>query len=281
MKEVINTQLPDIEQNIREVRARLHARSLDVQRIDNLDRVNWSADMITMTITLCPLYDDSEINDSGLIIHPTPIYKSRVHGKLVDGLKSVEALKETMTQFGKSLHVIWTFADVGVLLGSIPNGSEEKTLNQHAYLYRRAIREAPEMEGVSSDFHRYSSLEDQALPRFMRVGGRNQEAHSLFEDLGGNRSIYLSSEYFSDDILQNESQQNLQPNGKGSKILRSLIDAFGYETARNFLIQYGFYDSLSSLPDSLNFYFERSTLLLNVTNLFTHKKYPRIDILCS
>lgn len=253
----------------------LKGADIPVSRINNLDLVDVLDGVLNLTMTLCPLYQVGPIESSRLLgMSDASIEASRVAKKWSLGTRVIEVVQE-ITQGEFDVRPIFTFADRGIIS---PADDPEiiSVLDHHAEVYFQAITEEMLRLGIDSwEFYRYREL-SPGFPLLFITGeslesGRPSElARRLAEDCRGR--IAFDSTVFN----FNTGTFNKR---KGRKIVDSLFNAFGYGLTRDLLLQYGSFDAQTSLPDGLNFYFERGPLLLNVTNLFPHKHYPRIDVL--
>lgn len=252
---------------------------LEILRFENLQGLKIVDDVVRVNITLCPLYTGKTLEDSDLLPSGTSLTgmrQSRVYNKLLDGFTFIQSLKESLRPIDTKIFVQFTFADTGVLLNHEPGTRDERNILHHLWLYRKAIRDSTIMKDVHWDLTCYSKHNDRVLPKFLRqkpVSARTL-ARRLFTDL---TQPVLSLGCFDSSMV---NKQTHSINKSGAAIIASLVDAFGRDTARALIIQYGFYDAITAGPDDLNLFFERGPLLLNLTDLFPHKNYPRVDILC-
>lgn len=256
----------------------LKRSSLEIHRVDNLQKLKAVAGAIGVNITLCPLYIGKTIGDSDLLASGTSMAEmrqSRVYNKLMDCFACIQSIKENVNPIDTEIDVHFTFADTGIFLGHQPETKDEKSILHHLWLYRKAIRESAVMKDVHWNLTSYSKLNNKVMPKFLFQESANSttQARRLFSEL---TRPALSIECFDHSIINKRTHLI---NKSGAAIIAALIDAFGHDTARALIIQYGFYDAITTGPHDLNLFFERGPLLLNLTNLFPHKKYPRVDIL--
>lgn len=252
---------------------RLQQSGVAVHRLENLASLDISNGVLVATTTLCPHYAHGGLESSRLVEPPEGFFNSRVAIKWHEGLKVYKAIQGLLPS-GVKIKVLLTFADLGVIAGSgYENGRLENTLLYHEQLYRQAATMDLDHLGIEWEFQRYSDLK-QDFPRTIGVGNGPQA------DLAG--AVPQVLERLNGLLCFDESV--ISPEGglsrRGRKIINSMVGSFGPELTAGFLQQYGTFDSLTTVEKGINIFFERGELLLNVTNLFPHKRRPRLDILC-
>lgn len=244
-----------------------------VLRQNHLESINDHNGKVRMNITLCPLYAQGSMEQSILLDSPNAVEESRVAGKWQAGIAMISAIQERLEQVGYGLHVVFTFADLGVLVHQ--NFDEAMPLlDRHRTQYETLAQSALENTGVTWEFQSYSQMEIK-FPQFIDPNaGEAAEGNSRREIVDR-----LAREVAQYNVLDEGAMARF--NKKVRPIITSLINAFGYDLARLFLLQYGTFDALTSRPGDINCYLERGELLLNVTNLFPHgndRNRSRIDI---
>jgi hypothetical protein len=227
--------------------------------------------ILRINTTLCPLYQQGSLNESQLLVGGT-IAESRVANKWNSFVLMSRDVLGVASEFGIGVDATLTYADLGVI-STNPDESVDRGAIEHGWQqYRDAARyELP--EELSTRFQRYSQI--GSMPQFVRPSG---ESSNWTSEVEGRVVRQLA-----------ENQVTFSPrvsgllggiNRRGRKILRSLVNDFGEPIATGLLLQYGKFDSITSDPGSLNLFFERGELLLNVSNLFPHGEYPRVDVKC-
>lgn len=243
-----------------------------VQRLVGMESLHVEDNRLRMNVTLCPLYAQGTMEESTLIDSPDAVRESRVAGKWQTGIEVVRTVEQTLAASDINLHVQFTFADLGVILNS-PTDEDRERLALHRNLYEQAAQEALEPLGVTWSFQSYSEME-VSFPQFISpssdkliTGSRRDVVDALVRE--ASESVPF------DTTAMNRFNKKIRP------IVTSMVNAFGIDLSRLFLLQYGTFDAVTSRPGDLNCYFERGELLLNVTNLFPHGNDPersRVDI---
>lgn len=240
-----------------------------VLRRNHLESIREHNGRLRANITLCPLYAQGSMEQSILLDSPNAVEESRVAGKWHAGIAMIGAIQERLEQVGYSLHVVFTFADLGVLVHQ--NFDEAMPLlDRHRTQYETSAQSALENSGVTWEFQSYSQMGIE-FPQFTDPNaGEAAEGNSRREIV--------------DRLAREVAQYNVLDEGviarfnkKVRPIVTSMLNAFGYDLARLFLLQYGTFDAITSRPGDLNCYFERGELLLNMTNLFPHGNDPEIS----
>lgn len=223
---------------------------IPVKRAENLQILPVGRNLV-VTTTLCPLYAPGPLRGSKLLMPPLGLYDSRVRGKWSKGTETFAAIKRVVDQIGGTMRIMFTFADRGVIVND-PTTEDPTALVYHQQIYwQEALNDLRDL-GISWEMQRYSDL----------IGDFPQ-----FVDPSDSNEIDISR------ILPDY-------NKKARKIINPMLQQFGPAITYGLLQTYGTFDAITSKPNTLNLYFERGELLLNVTNLFPHKNYPRVDILC-
>ncbi|HET9946455.1 MAG TPA: hypothetical protein VFQ63_00115 [Patescibacteria group bacterium] len=111
--------------------------------------------VVNALFTFCPLYAQGSLQESGLIYEPAPIEDSRVAGKWEAVKNVVVALSDELKHQGKSLSLTVVLADKGVLLNHEPTAEDQAALTYHAGLYKEALEEVCEENGIDLQFLRF------------------------------------------------------------------------------------------------------------------------------
>lgn len=246
----------------------MRAGGLNVRKIGNLSSVNF-LDNPEIHITLCPLYGQGPLEKSNLIVPPERMEESRVYSKWQSAMSLVETVRNDLSQFMISPKVVFTFADLGVI-SRIQDETADQLLNYSEQLYVAAARDRLETLGVEFDFLRYSDLKND-FPRFIMPGGNMDNSFRSKRDIVEKMDAMIERLEQSGVVFADNFDR---------KIIEKMMLEFGVKITEGLLAQYGIFDALTSGDNNINAYFERSGLLLRVTDLFPHRERPRIDILC-
>lgn len=247
----------------------LRGLGIGVQKTHNLGDINYLNGDPEIRITLCPLYAHGTLDKSTLIEYPAKISDSRVHGKWQSGVALIKSFNDILNQYMIQPKISFTFADLGVI-SSNHTGEVDGQLRYSERLYRQAIGEEIEQLGIECNFSRYSDLRSD-FPRFIKPGGGMDKSFTSNKDM---------------DVKMNAMLQRLNDTGIkfswgfNKKTISKMMSEFGIKITEGLLAQYGMFDAITTSDQSVNTFFERSGLLLKVTDLFPHSNRPRIDILC-
>lgn len=260
-----------------------------VRKTDNIHLLDGQSDQpLTVTMSLCPLYELGNLSDSHLIQSPARIDQSRVAEKWNVGVRAVESIQRTNAQRNQGVEVILTFADRGTISRD-PERENPSVLDDHFQVYQQAAeREFGERLGIDFETRRYSDI---------------AASHQRFIP-ANEQVLYLSAEQVSaevDQLVQRLASTGVafEPSAvdvatgvmskKARKIIEGLMrikgnseeNGYSIELAEGLISQYGTFDSQTTQPGALNVFVERESagLLLQVTDLFAHSRAPRVDIL--
>lgn len=246
----------------------IRSAGLNVRKIGNLDRVSFLASP-EICITLCPLYGQGPLEESTLIAPPERMEESRVYNKWQSAMSLVETFKNGLSQFMITPRVVFTFADLGV----ISRTQDERTNELLAYseqLYTNAARDRLGIMGVEFDFLKYSDLRSD-FPRFIAPGGNMDGLFRSKKDISEKM----------DAMIGRLNQSGIEfADNFDRKTIEKMMTSLGVKVTEGLLAQYGTFDAITTRDGKINAFFERSGLLLQVTDLFPHRDRPRIDILC-
>lgn len=259
-----------------------------VRKTDNIHLLDGQNDQnLTITMTLCPLYEIGSLSDSHLMAPPARIEQSRVAEKWKTGIRAVESIQRTNTQRGQSVNVALTFADLGTISRN-PGAEEPAVLDYHFQVYRDAAERELGERGISFELGRYSDLA-ASHPRFIPASEQvlflspNQvsaEADEMIRRLAG---LGVQFDPSSVDVEGGVMTKRARRIIEGLMRIKGNPEENGYsiELAEGLIAQYGIFDAQTSRPDGLNLFIERESagLLLQVTDLFAHSRAPRVDIL--
>lgn len=251
------------------VRPELERVGLAVKKIDNLHVLDKFSGILPVTMTVCPLYAPGKLSESQLIEPPLQISDSRVHTKWETAQKAAEVMQRIGQIYGFTPSFEFSFADKGVITGETKQ-PVETLLDYHYSLYQAALSGV--MEGYDFRLQRYSQLDISLNQTIQTNTGQDQlTSVELTEELKS-RGVEFRA-----DMLE---KGKLLP--RGEKMIRKLITQIGSsQLALELMTQYGLYDSQTAQPKSVNIYIERESagLLLQITDLFAHSHYPRIDLM--
>lgn len=273
----------------RSVVENLKQANVSVKKADNVYLLDLTTDEpLTVTMTLCPLYEVGKLSQSCLMTYPASIQQSRVAEKWSAGVRALEVIQNTCVQKGQNIEAILTFADLGVISGN-PENENALLLDYHHQVYQNAAQiDLRERLSINYSMQKYSDLVSMH-PRFVSAGEQivyinedqvKVEVKELLQrlaDLGLKFNLNLV------DL------ENMLIDKRAMKIIRGLMRTkddiaeatYNINLAQGLIYQYGRFDALTTRPDALNLFIEResSGLLLQVTDLFEHARSPRIDII--
>jgi len=252
---------------------KLEEQGVRAMRMDNLEAIPNGSSQLVVTTTICPLYELGNLRDSRLMTTGT-VEKSRVSEKWIQGVRVNQSLQEIIGRSGRNMKVIFTFADLGVIHNS-PSESDLAALDYHESQYRLAAERDLGSRGINWELIRYSDISPE-FPRFISVGGGESQVDP--KEIANQLAQELRDQVSFDSSVINSETGML--NKAGRRIVTSMVQSLGAELTRGLLLQYGTFDAMSTQEQALNVYYERGELLLNMTNLFEHKRRPRLDILC-
>jgi glycine cleavage system regulatory protein len=253
---------------------RLRGANLHIKRYENLGDIDVSNGNIVVTSTFCPLYTHGSLEESALITPPATIEDSRVSGKWEAALQVFNGINKITQEQGLSVHGIFTFADAGVIVAQ-ESDLDQGVLQYHENLYQNGIDTQMGGFGLTYDFQCYSDL----IPDFPAVfRSRNNRDIESYPKLATEIARELGNDViFAKSVINDETGTI---NRSGKKIIVSMLKTLGPDLTIGLLRQYGSFDAMTTKEGALNVFYERGQLLLNVTNLFEHKRNPRLDIVC-
>lgn len=251
------------------VRPELERSGLSVKKIDNLHLLDKFRGLLPVTMTVCPLYSPGKLSESQLIQPPLQISDSRVHTKWETAQKATEVIQRMGQIYGFTPSFEVSFADRGVIMADTMQPLET-LLDYHYSLYQTALSGV--MRDAEFNLRRYSQL-DIPFSQTIRANTDQDQvvAADLAEELRG-RGVEFRADMF--------PQGKLHP--RGEKLIKKLVTQVGSsQLALELMAQYGLYDSRTADPKGVNIYIERESagLLLQITDLFVHSQYPRIDLI--
>ena len=276
----------------------LKTSKLKISKYDNLHLLDaFSESFLTVTMTLCPLYEPGTLSESRLMGSPNTIEQSRVAEKWRVGIRVFKAITEACSRKGIGTKAALTFADVGVITKD-PNEEDVSLLAYHERLYRDAAeRDLYGELGMQYSFQRYSTICPD-FPQFIpanstRLDGIKMERGiSSREVLRKKPSLMpevteLMNRVSENRVVFDPSIYDPQTGSLQQRTIERIVSLIcllegNIGVAEGLIRQYGTFDAHTTLKGALNVFVERESaaLLLKLTDLFPHRTNPRIDMLC-
>lgn len=250
--------------------------------IVNLHRVNKSrGETVRIELQYCPLYAPGSLAESSLIPDARGVKEivgSRVGKKWIATQEALKHTADFTRAHGRTLEVVMTFADWGVLAGS-PKAANAQVLRQHGEVYEEEARKMCQEIGVGYVFRKMSdevgaSLEKRGIGQFVvakdsRTIDPNDDPRKMLANLG-------LSEL---DVPVGDQRQMEQTR----RVLKEVIGASGgnREIARGLVGAYCV--ALPELVSGHDFHLgmERSTLLLDLSMLGHNRNNAALNVLVS